>query len=247
MTSQTRSQLRHLFIPQPTFRAGGPPCGSAAVGRRAAVVRRSSGRRRDAADGSPACRSPNGSQGAGRRFPPLSRSGVAGRIRGDTKLNSPQYSQMFPTMALSDFKFIYYWEWSHRLLGRLIGIAFALPLARFWVRGQAEQAALAIAGRAGAWWPARGGWLVDGGGFGPRRPARKWRPKRLMIHLISPRSPSWPWLHIAVGLSGQSDRDATSWAKRGGLILVSLPFCCRSRSARWWPVRGLGCPTTAGH
>ena len=34
-------------------------------------------------------------------------------------------------MVLSDFKFIYFWEWVHRLLGRLIGFAFALPLAWF--------------------------------------------------------------------------------------------------------------------
>ena len=34
-------------------------------------------------------------------------------------------------MLLSDFKFIYFWEWVHRLLGRLIGFAFALPLIWF--------------------------------------------------------------------------------------------------------------------
>ena len=39
-------------------------------------------------------------------------------------------------MTLADYKFIYFWEWSHRLLGRLIGLAFALPLAWFWVRRQ---------------------------------------------------------------------------------------------------------------
>jgi cytochrome c oxidase assembly protein subunit 15 len=38
-------------------------------------------------------------------------------------------------MTLSDYKFIYFWEWLHRLLGRVIGLAFALPLAWFWVRG----------------------------------------------------------------------------------------------------------------
>lgn len=38
-------------------------------------------------------------------------------------------------MTLSDFKTIFFWEWFHRLLGRLIGVAFALPLAIFWVRG----------------------------------------------------------------------------------------------------------------
>jgi cytochrome c oxidase assembly protein subunit 15 len=38
-------------------------------------------------------------------------------------------------MTLADYKFIYFWEWFHRLLGRVIGLAFALPLAWFWVRG----------------------------------------------------------------------------------------------------------------
>ena len=34
-------------------------------------------------------------------------------------------------MTLAEFKFIYFWEWVHRLLGRLIGLAFALPFAWF--------------------------------------------------------------------------------------------------------------------
>ena len=38
-------------------------------------------------------------------------------------------------MDLAAFKFIYFWEWAHRLLGRVIGLAYALPLAWFWVRG----------------------------------------------------------------------------------------------------------------
>jgi cytochrome c oxidase assembly protein subunit 15 len=38
-------------------------------------------------------------------------------------------------MTLADYKFIYFWEWLHRLLGRVIGLAFALPLAWFWIRG----------------------------------------------------------------------------------------------------------------
>lgn len=36
---------------------------------------------------------------------------------------------------LAAFKFIFFWEWFHRLLGRAIGLAFAVPLAWFWVRG----------------------------------------------------------------------------------------------------------------
>ncbi|WFL78622.1 COX15/CtaA family protein [Altererythrobacter arenosus] len=38
-------------------------------------------------------------------------------------------------MSLADFKFIFFWEWFHRLIGRLIGLAFALPLAWFWIKG----------------------------------------------------------------------------------------------------------------
>ncbi|MBH5321441.1 COX15/CtaA family protein [Aurantiacibacter sediminis] len=37
-------------------------------------------------------------------------------------------------MTMADFKFIYFWEWFHRLLGRIIGLAFAIPLAWFWVK-----------------------------------------------------------------------------------------------------------------
>jgi len=38
-------------------------------------------------------------------------------------------------MTLADFKFIFFWEWFHRLLGRVIGIVFALPLIWFWIGG----------------------------------------------------------------------------------------------------------------
>ncbi len=38
-------------------------------------------------------------------------------------------------MGLAQFKVIFFWEWAHRLLGRLVGLAFALPLAWFaWRR-----------------------------------------------------------------------------------------------------------------
>lgn len=38
-------------------------------------------------------------------------------------------------MDVEGFKKIYYIEWAHRILGRTIGIAFAGPLAYFWMRG----------------------------------------------------------------------------------------------------------------
>ena len=38
-------------------------------------------------------------------------------------------------MSLADFKFIYFWEWFHRLLARMVGLVYFLPLVWFWVKG----------------------------------------------------------------------------------------------------------------
>jgi heme a synthase len=48
----------------------------------------------------------------------------------------PQYALVNDGMTLGNFKFIYAWEWSHRLLGRLVGAAFALPFLVFWATGK---------------------------------------------------------------------------------------------------------------
>ncbi len=52
----------------------------------------------------------------------------------------PQYQQINKGMSLADFKFIYFWEWAHRLLGRVVGFAFAIPLAFFWWKGKIDRA-----------------------------------------------------------------------------------------------------------
>ncbi len=46
----------------------------------------------------------------------------------------PQYQQVNKGMTLEAFKAIYWWEWSHRFLGRLVGAVFAVPLAWFAIR-----------------------------------------------------------------------------------------------------------------
>jgi heme a synthase len=50
----------------------------------------------------------------------------------------PQYQQMNRGMSLAEFKTIFWWEWAHRLLGRLIGAAFLLPFLWFLWRGRVE-------------------------------------------------------------------------------------------------------------
>lgn len=47
----------------------------------------------------------------------------------------PQYRQMNAGMSLDEFKTIFWWEWSHRLLGRVIGVAYLLPFLYFLWRG----------------------------------------------------------------------------------------------------------------
>ena len=47
----------------------------------------------------------------------------------------PQYREMNSGMSLEAFKAIYWWEWAHRLLGRVIGVAFLLPFLFFLWRG----------------------------------------------------------------------------------------------------------------
>jgi heme a synthase len=48
----------------------------------------------------------------------------------------PEYQVQNRGMALEEFKFIYWWEWAHRFLGRFIGLAFIVPLLWFMARGQ---------------------------------------------------------------------------------------------------------------
>lgn len=68
-------------------------------------------------------------------IPPLTEAQWEAEFAGYKEI--PQYIHVAGPagMTMDDYKFIYFWEWFHRLLGRFIGLAFALPLAWFWVRG----------------------------------------------------------------------------------------------------------------
>ncbi len=47
----------------------------------------------------------------------------------------PEYTELKRGMSLEEFKTIYWWEWAHRFLGRLIGVAFLVPFVLFWIAG----------------------------------------------------------------------------------------------------------------
>ena len=54
----------------------------------------------------------------------------------------PQFSKLNADMRIEGFKTIFYWEWSHRLLARIIGVAFAVPALWFWASGRLRGASV---------------------------------------------------------------------------------------------------------
>lgn len=48
----------------------------------------------------------------------------------------PEYQQLRRGMSLAEFKVIFFWEYLHRLVARLIGIVFVIPCVYFWIRGR---------------------------------------------------------------------------------------------------------------
>jgi cytochrome c oxidase assembly protein subunit 15 len=50
----------------------------------------------------------------------------------------PEYQQINKGMSLEAFKSIFWWEWAHRLIARLVGVVMAVPLAFFWLTGRLE-------------------------------------------------------------------------------------------------------------
>jgi cytochrome c oxidase assembly protein subunit 15 len=69
-------------------------------------------------------------------IPPLSQA--AWQAEFEKYQTIPQYQEVNRGMSLQEFKFIYWWEWGHRLLGRLIGVVFLLPFLWFLWRGWIE-------------------------------------------------------------------------------------------------------------
>jgi cytochrome c oxidase assembly protein subunit 15 len=66
-------------------------------------------------------------------LPPLTDAQWAAEF--DKYKQIPQYRQLNRGMSLSDFKTIFWWEWAHRLLGRVIGAVFLIPFLFFLWRG----------------------------------------------------------------------------------------------------------------
>lgn len=78
----------------------------------------------------------------------------------------PQYELVNKGMSLDEFKQIFWWEWAHRLLGRLIGFAFFIPFVFFIVTKRVDRQLaphLAVMFVLGGAQGALGWWMVKSG------------------------------------------------------------------------------------
>jgi cytochrome c oxidase assembly protein subunit 15 len=66
-------------------------------------------------------------------IPPLSAGAWQKAFEAYQKI--PEYLELKRGMSLDEFKSIYWWEWGHRFLGRLIGVVFLVPFVAFWGAG----------------------------------------------------------------------------------------------------------------
>jgi len=114
-------------------------------------------------------------------IPPLSQADWLAEF--DKYKQIPQYRELNAGMSLADFKYIFMWEYVHRLWGRLIGIVFAVPLIYFAVRGMLSRRLL---------WPLVGifalgaaqgflGWYMVESGLADRVEVSQYR---LVAHLV---------------------------------------------------------------
>lgn len=166
----------------------------------------------------------------------------------------PQYQTLNRGMSLGQFQSIYWWEWSHRLLGRLVGVVFFVPFVWFLARreiGRRMGWRLAILFVLGGLQGLVGWWMVASGLSDRLYVA----PERLMTHLglafallgalVWTALDAWagwarqtlpsPWGGRALGLVGliylQVLLGALVAGNHAGLVYNDFPFF----AGRLWP------------
>jgi cytochrome c oxidase assembly protein subunit 15 len=167
-----------------------------------------------------------------------------------------QYRELNRGMSMQDFQFLFWWEWSHRLLGRVIGLVVALGVIGFGLAGRLKGrlgphlVLLAMIGFEGV----IGWWMVTSGLFS----ALEVSPLRLAIHLVTALTilAFALWLAFdAFGWPRQTSRlGAPRWAPGAfmALLLCQIVFGALLAGARggaaypdWPTIGGHWIPPTA--
>src|ERR1700761_3154740 len=135
----------------------------------------------------------------------------------------PQYHELNAGMSLSEFKSIFWWEWSHRLLGRFIGVAYLLPFLWFlWrgvVRGELKPRLWGIFAL-GALQGAVGWWMVASG-LTKRIEVSQYR---LATHLVLALLIYTAIVWTVRKLSDRPSLQATVRLKATGVVLLAVTF-----------------------
>lgn len=178
-------------------------------------------------------------------IPPLSQAGWAHEFARYQQI--PQYRLLNESMGLAGFKSIYWWEWTHRLLGRLLGAVFAIPFVVFLIRRQIPKrlvwrcwAMLGLGALQGliGWWMVSSG-LADRVYVAPERLAIHLAMALILFVLLfwtgldawagQPRQESitpwrtWSWLFVA-GVFFQSLLGALVAGNQAGLVYEDWPM-----------------------
>ena len=159
-----------------------------------------------------------------------------------------QYQMLNRGMSLAEYQSIFWWEWSHRLLGRVIGLLFALPLIVFWLAGQLKGrlAPVLVLFGLGA---AQGlvGWLMVQSGLSGRTEVNPlWLAAHLAIAFTIMAYALWLALDAFGWPRQQSKLGAPAWAPIAlmALIFVQVMFGALLAGARGgaaypdWPTIG---------
>lgn len=72
-------------------------------------------------------------------FPPLSEEKWENAFEEYKKFPEYQKINIHKDFTLSDYKFIYFWEWFHRFIGRIIGLVFIIPFIYFLIKKKLDK------------------------------------------------------------------------------------------------------------
>ncbi|AXG74988.1 heme A synthase [Flavobacterium arcticum] len=75
-------------------------------------------------------------------FPPMSEEKWEHAFEEYKKFPEYQKINIHNDFTLDDYKFIYFWEWFHRFIGRIIGIVFIIPFVYFLIRKKLDKATI---------------------------------------------------------------------------------------------------------
>jgi cytochrome c oxidase assembly protein subunit 15 len=136
---------------------------------------------------------------------------------------TPEFRLRNHDMTVEGFRGIFWWEYIHRLLGRLIGVAFLVPLLWFWLRGRLDRPlAWRLAGIfvLGGLQGAMGWYMVKSGLVDDPRVSQFRLTAHLGLALVIHAAMLW----VAVGLLGGARGAVPAGLRRAAVAFVALVF-----------------------